>query len=92
MYNPKNWKEINTKYKGTDYADDIQAVENKPSLLRKLSKNVRALDTFRKIFNALCANCKAKVIKNPRMSLEFYCSDCRAMAEPKLKKIQERIK
>ena len=91
MVNPKNWQEIKHKYKGTDYEDDIIAVEKKQSILKKLSKSARSINTFRIIFNNLCPGCKVKVVRNPRMQLNSYCNTCRVMAEQKLKKVHERI-
>lgn len=33
-----------------------------------------------KLYNSLCSNCKLKVVRNPKMSIESYCNKCKAKA------------
>ena len=44
-------------------------------------KSPKMIKKFIKIFNNLCGDCKAKVMKFPTMKYEEYCEDCRKMID-----------
>lgn len=45
----------------------------------KLKKARKMTKTFIKIYNGLCPQCRAKVIRTPRMPFMNYCKVCQQM-------------
>jgi len=60
--------------------------------LKKAGKVMKASKIWKNTYNALCEDCKRKVIKNPQMPLSEYCTKDQAIAETQMKKIKEALK
>ena len=46
---------------------------------KKLKKAKGMVGTFIKIYNGLCPQCRAKVVRNPKMDFSEYCEKCKQM-------------
>jgi len=45
----------------------------------KLIQARKHVRTFVKIYNGLCPQCRAKVLRNPKMAFKEYCLTCQDM-------------
>jgi len=60
-------------------------------LAKKMMAHPGMIKQFIKVYNLLCPECRAKVIKNPSMPMSEYCQACLDKALPILKEAQEKL-
>ena len=64
-----------------DKAQTDRFLSKQPREKMMAMKNPLMVNKFIKIFNNLCKDCKAKVMKFPTMKYEEYCEDCKKMID-----------